>query len=41
MPTDQLVTFGSYQLDAVTGQLKRGKQEVILTGKASALLRVL
>ncbi len=41
MPTDQLLTFGPYQLDMGTGQLKRGKQEVRLTGKAAALLRVL
>src|SRR5712692_4699779 len=38
MQTDRLLTFGSYRLDPQTGQLWRGKQEVRLTGKASAVL---
>ncbi|HJY85044.1 MAG TPA: winged helix-turn-helix domain-containing protein, partial [Candidatus Binatia bacterium] len=38
MQTDRLLTFGSYRLDPHTGQLWRGKQEVRLTGKASAVL---
>src|SRR5713101_7386164 len=38
MQTDRLLTFGSYRLDPQTVQLWRGKQEVRLTEKASALL---
>jgi DNA-binding winged helix-turn-helix (wHTH) protein len=41
MQVDRLLTFGSYRLDPHTGQLWRGKQEVRLTGKASAVLRLL
>jgi DNA-binding response OmpR family regulator len=41
MQVDRLLTFGSYRLDPQTGQLWRGKQEVRLTGKASAVLRYL
>jgi class 3 adenylate cyclase len=41
MQTDRLLTFGSYRLDPHTGQVWRGKQEVRLTGKASAVLRYL
>ena len=38
---DQLLTFGPYRLDLHTRQLWRGKQEVRVTGKASAVLRYL
>ncbi len=38
---DRLLTFGPYRWDPHTGQLWRGKQEVRLTGKASAVLRYL
>src|SRR6266511_952929 len=41
MQTDQSLRFGLYRLDPQTGQLWRGKQEVRLTGKSSALLRSL
>jgi DNA-binding winged helix-turn-helix (wHTH) protein len=41
MTMNQLLTFGPYRLDPHTGQLWRGKQEVRLTGKASAVLRYL
>src|SRR5262249_1038722 len=41
MQTNRLLPFGSYRLDPQTGQLWRGKQEVRLTGKASAVLRLL
>ena len=41
MSAEQLLSFGPYRLDVQTGQLWRGKQEVRLTGKASALLRYL
>src|SRR5712691_11752303 len=41
MQINRLLIFGSYRLDPQTGQLWRGKQEVRLTGKASALLRYL
>ena len=41
MQAEQQIRFGSYQLALQTGQLWRGKQEVRLTGKASALLRSL
>src|SRR5262249_39954157 len=41
MQPDRLLTFGPYRLDPRTGQLWRGKQEVRLTGKASAVLRYL
>lgn len=41
MQTDRLLTFSSYRLNPHTGQLWRGKQEVRLTGKASAVLRYL
>ncbi len=39
MQAEAQIRFGSYQLALQTGQLWRGKQEVRLTGKASALLR--
>src|SRR5712691_304529 len=38
MQTDQSLRFGLYRLDPQTGQVRRRKQEVRLTGKASALL---
>ena len=41
MQADRLLIFGSYRWDPHTGQLWRGKQEVSLTGKASAVLRSL
>ena len=41
MQAEPHLCFGSYRLDPQTGQLWRGKQEVRLTGKASALLRSL
>src|SRR5882672_4065384 len=41
MQVDQLLKFGPYRLDPQTGQLWRGKQEIRLTGKASAVLRYL
>src|SRR5262245_35373769 len=41
MQADRLLIFGSYRLDPHTGQLWRGKQEVRVTGKASAVLRYL
>ena len=41
MQADRLLIFGSYRWDPHTGQLWRGKQEVSLTGKASAVLRYL
>ena len=41
MQTYQSLSFGPYRLDLHTGQLWRGKQEVRLTLKAAAVLRVL
>src|SRR5215475_2197919 len=41
MQADRLLIFGSCRLDPRTGQLWRGKQEVRVTGKASAVLRYL
>lgn len=41
MQADRLLACGSYRWDPQTGQLWRGKQEVSLTGKASAVLRYL
>ncbi|MGE0827105.1 MAG: transcriptional regulator [Candidatus Binatia bacterium] len=35
----QVVSFGPYRLDLANGQLRRGVQEVRLTGKALAVLR--
>lgn len=38
MQAEQMLSFGPYQFDPHTRQLWRGKQEVRVTGKASALL---
>ena len=41
MQAEQLLRFGPYRFDPESGQLWRGTQEVKLTPKALALLRVL
>ena len=41
MQADQLLRFGPYRFDPASGQLWRGTQEVKLTPKALAVLRVL
>ena len=41
MQTEQTLTFGSYRFEPHTRQLWRGTQEVRLTGKATAVLRLL
>lgn len=41
MQTEQLLSFGLHRFAPTRGQLWRGKQEVRLTGKATAVLRYL